>query len=63
MLSSDFDCKENDGTTGVAHQIQSSFGKKPYSCGSPGSLLSRYQEISPEMSESSALLQSFRCFP
>ena len=37
-------------------------GKKPDSCGSPGSLLSWYQEILPKKSESSALLQLFHHF-
>ena len=39
------------------------FGEKPDFCGSPGSLLSLHQDISPKKSESSGLLQSFRHFP
>ena len=49
MLSSDFNCKKNDRTTGAAHLTQTLFGEKPDSCGSPGPLFSWYQEISPKV--------------
>ena len=64
MLSSDFHCKENNGTTEAGHLIQNSLAissdmrrvrKDP---GEP-----QESGFSPKESESSALLQSFRYFP
>ena len=64
MLSSDFHCKENDGTTGAAHLIQASFFWRKTSLLWFARLLTLLiSGYIAKKSESNVLLQSFRHFP